>query len=298
MPRNKLALTLVSLLILLSGAGIFVYLKFFHTPDPAKLVGLFPPGDAPTLFVNVDSLRSIGVLDTLAGKAGSEDPEYKKFVTATGFDYRRHLKAAALRFRRSETLMVIDGEFDFDKLEAYAKASNGRCANHLCSMTGSTPQRQISWLPMKGGMLGLAVSTDPMAAALLAGSPAPPDHPLPRQAVWLEVPGAELHGGPGLPPGLSALLSNLEGAQRATLAIVPAPTGFALTLDAPCPTTESANQVVTRLRKNTELFQKLLARENRKPDPADLSGILANGSFQVVNTSAQGRWPFSLGLLQ
>jgi hypothetical protein len=295
-PSNKLVLTLLALLLVIAGAGVFVYLKFFHGPDPARLVGLFPPGDAPTLFVNVDTLRSIGVLDMLAGKAGSEEPEYKKFVASTGFDYRRHLKAAALRFRRSETLMVIDAEFDFDKLEAYAKASNGRCANHLCSMTGSTPQRQISWLPMKGGMLGLAVSTDPMAAALLSATPAPLDHPLPKQAVWLEVPGTELHGGPGLPPGLSALLSNLEGAHRATLAIVPSATDLSLTLDAPCPTAETATQVVTRLRQNTELFQKLLARENRNPDPSDLSGILANGTFQVVNSSAQGRWPFSLGI--
>ena len=116
MPRNKIARILLFLLPPLACIGIILYWQFFRGPDPARLVGLFPPGDAPTLFVNVDTLRSIGVLDMLAGKAGSEEPEYKKFVASTGFDYRRHLKAAALRFRRAETLMVIDGEFDFDKL--------------------------------------------------------------------------------------------------------------------------------------------------------------------------------------
>lgn len=296
MPRNKLARILLAVVVPLCTIGIIVYWQYFRTPDPARLVGLFPPGDAPTLYVNVDALRSIGVLDLLAGKAGAEEPDYKKFVAASGFDYRRHLKAAALRFRRSETLMVIDGEFDFAKLESYAKSANGRCANQICSMTGSTPQRQISWLPLKGGLLGLAVSTDPLAAALLSAVPAPLDHPLPKQAVWLEIPGSELHGGPALPPGLSALLSNLEGAHRATLAIVPSASDLSLTLDAPCPNAETATQVVTRLRQNTELFQKLLARENRKPDPADLSGILANGSFHAAGASAQGRWPFSMSL--
>lgn len=87
--------------------------------------------------------------------------------------------------------MVIDGEFDFDKLEAYAKASTGRCANHLCSMTGSTPQRQISWLPLKGGMLGLAVSTDPMAAGALPSVAPGAAGPSPAQT-------SRLAGGPRL----------------------------------------------------------------------------------------------------
>jgi hypothetical protein len=45
------------------------------------------------------------------------------------------------------------------------------------------------------------------------------------------------------------------------------------------------------------MFRKLLARENQKPNPADLSGLLASGEFSSDGLTVKGKWPLSKLLL-
>lgn len=261
------------------------------------LIGLFPDGEAPTLYVDVAALRATGLLEMLAGKAGVEEPEYRKFVEASGFDYRRDLDAVAMRVRSTDTLLVLKGRFDAARLAAYAKANGGRCTPDVCTIQGSAPERQISWIPMKRQMLALAVAQDPLAVALINPAPRSVSRPLPESPVWLEVPGSQLHGGPGLPPGLSALLSSLDGADRAVLTAGVDGVGFALEMKATCPEPAKAKEIAGRLMQMTDMFRKLLARENQKPNPADLSGLLAGGEFAADGLTVRGKWPLSKILL-
>ncbi len=263
----------------------------------ADLIGLFPDGEAPTLYVDVAALRTAGLLEILAGKAGVEEPEYRKFVEASGFDYRRDLDAVAMRVRSTDTLLVLKGRFDAARLAAYAKANGGRCTPDVCTVQGSAPERQISWIPMKRQMLALAVAQDPLAVALINPAPRSVSRTLPESPVWLEVPGSQLHGGPGLPPGLSALLSSLDGADRALLTAGVDGIGFALEMKATCPEPAKAKEIAGRLTQMTEMFRKLLARENQKPNPADLSGLLAGGEFAADGLTVRGKWPLSKILL-
>ncbi|QOY90646.1 hypothetical protein [Paludibaculum fermentans] len=286
--------SLGALLAIACLAGWWMLLRPATATD---LIGLFPDGEAPTLYVDVAALRATGLLEMLAGKAGVEEPEYRKFVEASGFDYRRDLDAVAMRVRSTDTLLVLKGRFDAARLAAYAKANGGRCTPDVCTIQGSAPERQISWIPMKRQMLALAVAQDPLAVALINPAPRSVSRPLPESPVWLEVPGSQLHGGPGLPPGLSALLSSLDGADRAVLTAGVDGVGFALEMKATCPEPAKAKEIAGRLMQMTDMFRKLLARENQKPNPADLSGLLAGGEFAADGLTVRGKWPLSKILL-
>lgn len=265
---------------------------FLMRPAPAaRMMALLPAGDGPTLFVDIALLRRAGVLEKLAGQAGAEEQEYRRFVEATGFNYRTDLDAALLRFRQSDTLIVAAGRFDLEKLKTYALANGGRCAATLCSVQGSAPERQISWMPAGRGMLAVAVSADPMAAALVGGGGEKPAFRPPDSALWLHLPGSELRAREGLPPGLSAFLSGLEGATRAMLSVKRDGADFAVALEAPAPAAAQAGVIAARLTDSTEMLKKLLARENRKPDPGDLSGVLAAGKFRAEGSVVRGWWP-------
>ncbi len=281
----------------LAAACLVGWWVLWRPATAADLIGLFPDGEAPTLYVDVAVLRTAGILEMVAGKAGVEDPEYRKFVAASGFDYRRDLDAVAMRIRSTDTLLVLKGRFDAGRLAAYAKSSGGRCTPDVCTVQGSAPERQISWTPKARHMLALAVAPDPLAVALINDTPRQVSRSLPVSPVWLEVPGSQLHGGPGLPPGLSALLSSLDGANRAMLTAGVDGSGFALKLQADCPDAERAKQIAGRLTQMTEMFRKLLARDNKQPNEADLSGLLARGEFAADGLDVNGKWPLSKVLL-
>jgi hypothetical protein len=277
------------------GAGLW---HFYFRPAPAaRLLAMMPSGDGPTLFVDIALLRQAGILDQLAGQAGAEEPDYRTFVQATGFDYRRDLDSALLRWRPNDTLIVASGRFDLDRLKAYAQAFGGRCASDICSVQGSTPERQISWMRLGRNLLALAVSRDPMAAALFGPAGSPPPWQPPASAMWLHLPGSHLRPGDGLPPGLSSFLSALDGADRAMLSLVRSGDAASLVLEAPAPALDQAERIKARLTETTAMFRKLLARENRQPDPADLSGVLSGGAFRTEGALVRGSWPLPAAFL-
>ena len=113
----------------------------------------------------------------------------------------------------------------------------------------------------------------------------------PESAVWLYVPGSELRPGAGLPPGLSAFLSALEGASGAMLSVQQRSADFAVVLEAPAASAQQAAVIAGRLTENTAMIGKLLARENREPEMGDLTGVLASGRFRVERNVVRGEWP-------
>ena len=278
----KLRIILAVVAVLLVAGAAWYLLR----PIPAEeLLTAVPPGEAPTLYLNVKAMRAAGVVDKIAGPDTLEDPEYKRFVAATGFDYRRDLDSVVLVSRQGDTLMVVAGAFDLDRLATYAKANGGRCAGELCTVQGSSAQRQISWTPLRRRVLALAVSPDPMAATLLAGNATQVSFPVPGGPAWLHIPGSALRPGAGLPPGASALLSALEGAQYAQLSA----TVSEVTLVAPCASALTAAALAARLTETTQTLRNLLARE--KTTPNALATALAAGEFRTEGKTLRGRWP-------
>jgi hypothetical protein len=278
--KPKIIIAIVAALIL--GATSWYFIR---PVTAAELLTALPPGEAPTVYVNVKALRAAGLIEKIAGPDTLEDPEYKRFVAATGFDYRQDLDAVVIASRPGDTMMVVAGTFDLDRLATYAKANGGRCAGELCSVQGSTPQRQISWTKVRQRVLGLAVSPDPMAATLLAGSGTKQDFPVPGGPAWVHIPGPALRPGSNLPPGVSALLSALEGARYAQLSA----TATEITLTAPCPSEAQAGALAARLTETTKTLRSLLARE--KTQAGMLADALAGGEFRAEEKTLRGRWP-------
>lgn len=92
----------------------------------SELVQQLPAGASAILYVDVAALRVSPFSEALAALAPTEsqDPEYARFVRATGFDYSRDLDRVALALwpRESATSVVAlaEGRFDRQKITHYA----------------------------------------------------------------------------------------------------------------------------------------------------------------------------------
>ena len=291
--------------ILLGGAFVVVVCATFYffrpSMTPSAMLACLPPGDGPVLYVDVGLLRQTGLLEQLAGKPGGEEADYRKFVDASGFDYRRDLDAALVQWRKGTALFVLKGRFDGERLAAYAGANGGLCAKDFCSLPGSVPQRRISFQPLSqplGHPLGrrvmaLATGTDAMGAAAIREHASQPAFAPPSAPLWVCLPASSFHAEPDLPPGLSAFLESLDGSQRALLTVETHTNGFALQLNAPCKSSEQAKTVADRLTRATATLRDLIARSGKAPEPSSPAAILSAGKFSVERAAVHGNWPLS-----
>ncbi len=266
------------------------------------MLACLPPGDGPILYVDVSLLRQTGLLEQLAGKPGGEEADYRKFVQASGFDYRRDLDAALVRWTNGTALFVLKGRFDEDRLAAYARANGGLCAKEFCSLPGSVPQRRISFQPL-GQPLGrrvmaLAAGSDAMGAAAIREHASQPGFALPSAPLWMSLPASSFHAEPDLPAGIGAFLEALDGAQRAILTVETGANGFALRLHAPCKSNDQAKTVADRLARATATLRDLIARSGKAPESSSPAAVLSAGTFRVEQASVHGNWPLSRAFLE
>lgn len=245
------------------------------------------------LYVDVSLLRRTGLLEQLAGKPGAEEADYRKFVEASGFDYRRDLDAVLMQWRKGTALFVLKGRFDKQRLALYASGNGGLCANQFCSLPGSVPERHISFQPLGRGLMALAAGADAMGAASIGKNASQPGFAPPSAPVWIGLPASSFHAEPDLPAGLSAFLEALRGSQRAILIVETTASGFALQLNAPCATSDEAKSIVGRLNKATFRLRELIARSGKSPEASSPASVLSAGTFQVENSVVHGTWPLS-----
>jgi len=119
----------------------------------------------------------------------------------------------------------------------------------------------------------------------------------PSSRVWLHLPSMLLTPRDGLPPGVSALLSALEGAKEALFWVDASPQGVVLRLAAPFSAVVGARASAGKLDGATSLLKKLIARESPQA-AAGLGGILASGQFRVEGTVVNGSWPVNEAVLK
>lgn len=250
--------------------------------DPAVLLSRFPAEDAAVVSADFSALRRAGLLGS--SKMALE-PEYKSFLAATGFDYRRDLEQVTAAFANSGNYFIARGHFDWKKLREYALKQGGSCYRDLCRLEGSTPQRHISFLPLRDDVMALAVSTNDLAATRLSTPGQRVTASLPSAPVWISVSGAALRQPGLLPPGIRVMLSALANADRVLLTVQPLAGGMEARLDTTCRTLDDARILSSQLR--------IVATTLNKSKDDDLARALALGSFVQNDRIVTGRWPLS-----
>jgi hypothetical protein len=262
--------------------------------DPANLLSRFPAEEGTALSIDFKMLRGAGIL---AGSKAPPEPEYKQFVDGTGLDYRRDLDFVVGSFSKSGNYFIARGRFDWDKLRDYAARQGGSCYQQLCRMQGSTPERHISFLPLRHDTIAMAVSTDDLAAARLTKTGPQVTSHLPAAPVWLSVPGAVLQQRNALPPGVRMVLSSLVNADRVVITAAPGGTGIEAHLDASCRTADDARVLASQLRSTTGMLKQALLT-NKEAGRDDLARTLAAGTFEASGTRVSGMWPVAKNLIE
>ncbi len=289
-----LSAALAAAALLVAGVGWYRSRPF----TTARLLQRLPADNALVLSVDFRALRRAGILQLLDGSQAGEDPEYRAFVRKTNFDYQRDLDRALAAFAPTGKFLLLEGRFDWPRLQAYVAEQGGHCERDLCRMQGSQPERQISFFPLRSGLMALAVSPDASAALRLA-TPAPgTPAAAPASPVWLSVPVAMLRTGDNLPAGTRMFAHSLSEAQSVTLAFAPEGPRLAAKLDVLCRNEIDAADAALELTRVTGVLRQMIARENQSPNPGDLSGVLAAGSFSSGGKRVYGYWPIERSFIE
>jgi hypothetical protein len=291
---RRVSQAVVAVAILLAGTVLILKWRSSATFfDPPVLLSHFPVEDAAVFSADVAKLRAAGLLPPASQ---TPEPEYKQFVDDTGFDYKRDLDLVAASFSNSGTYFIARGRFDFQKLEAYAKRQGGNCYQRLCRMQGSRPDRRISFLPLRGDTLALAVSTDDLAAAKLESTGPKVTAKLPTDPVWLSVPGTFLRSRDLLPLSVRVTLSGITTAERVVFTLNQSGQGIELRMSATCQSPDEARVLSSQLRSSTSQLKEALAKSTTPPE--ELVRAVANGSFDQKEKLVAGRWPLPQSLLK
>ncbi len=282
--------------------GVLEWRSKLETRDPARLLNMLPLDGAVKVYVDVATLRASGVLDQLAGKNVSEDPDYRAFAQQIGFEYRTDLDAMAVAFLNQSVYAAVRGRFDWSKLSGYATAQKGQCTKEVCSLPASEPNRIISFDLLRPDVLAWAVSYEPLAVAKigfgknsgLAGGSVPG-----ASVLWISAPGKAFQNADNAPSGTRAFFAPLSATQDATFSLQPASSGmnkdkpdkFEIHMEATCASADTATALAGVLTKTTDLLRTLFAQDKTAPDAGSLSAVLISGRFEPRATKVRGTWP-------
>ncbi|MGC8761213.1 MAG: hypothetical protein ACP5UT_04475 [Bryobacteraceae bacterium] len=299
MGLSRRTALVAALLIAAAAAGIVLWRWApWRRADARALLAGLPPGDGLTVFVDARALRQTGILQRIAGEAGAEDAEYRRFVEATGFEYRRDLDAVVLRGENGRRWIVVEARLDEDRLRRYFLAHGGRCFGGLCSMQGSMPERQISWVRLGRRRWGIAVSPDPLAAAAFTDEARkpfsaewqPPDAPL-----WLYVPGTMLEPPEGAPPWVAMALAGLRESKWVLWSAGAGGGKIQLQMQVACRDGEMARAMAGRWEDVLKALREAAAAAG---DRDSLPALLAQGQVRAEGAFVNGGWQFDWSRLE
>ena len=202
---------LAVLVVCAAAIGVVYWLR--NSPyDAGRLLAMLPAERATLVSIDTDALRKSGLLGLVAGSKAAEEADYRKFVEQTGFDYRTDLDAVAAAFVDGRVYTALRGRFQWGKLAAYAQSQGGQCRDSVCSMPGSSAERNISFYEVTSHVLALAVSPDPRGVASIG--PGNRKLPTPFDPLWISVPAAVFNRLDAFPDGTRAFLSPLARAEK------------------------------------------------------------------------------------
>ncbi len=291
-------LALVVILLCVAGVAVIHWRSVSRPVTAISLIEYLPPDRAAHVYVDVSALRNSGLLDVLAGSKAAEEPDYTRFVERTGFDYRSDLDAVAAAFLRGNSYMVLRGHFDWKRLNDYARAEEGSCLNGFCTMPASSPDRHISFYPIKSDILAMAVSSEVRGTDMIGPKQWRNPPSLPAEPVWVSVPPFMFADVSGLPNGTHSFLTPLAQSQGVTFAAGPRDQQLQVRVEVICATPEAAAALSTQLTSTTDLLKHMIAREHMTPNPRDLSGVLAAGNFKQQGRNVTGAWAIERGFIE
>jgi hypothetical protein len=297
-PHPAVVVGLVLALCAAAVAG-FAILRARRAATASEMASYLPAEEGVILAIDFAGLRQSGALAAVGGRRVAQEPDYQSFVQETGFDYQQDLDYAVAWFGNKTFCALLKGRFDWPKLKAYVARQSGTCRNSFCRLEGSTLERRISFFPVRSGVLALAVGPDEWAAAqLMTAKPSRRGMNIPNRPVWLLVPGGALREAERLPAGLRLFAMAMEGAEKVSLSLATSEGRMAVELDASCRSPKDASLLAYQLDGITGRLKEMIARENKSPNPGDLSGVLTAGVFNVIDQRVLGRWPVNPEFLQ
>jgi hypothetical protein len=265
-----------------------------------------PSDDAVIAYFDVAAMRSTGILQLVAGTKSVEELDYRRFVNDSGFDYKSDLDRLAISFRKKSRYAIAVGRFDWPKIKAYAIQNGAVCLNAVCEVKGKPLENTTSLYPIQGSALALASTPHAGGVYQVTRTPAPagPNDPWPASSavpVWVSVPGTIWRDSAALPSGVKSFASALGNAKHTVFSIEPGAGRDQLTLHmrVDCNDAADAQKMLQQLTETTSILRKMMARDGLTPKPADLAGLLTNGSFEISKgVQVTGKWPLAMALLQ
>lgn len=235
----------------------------------------------------------------LEGAAAMEEPEYRRFVTEIGFDWKTDLDWVTAAKTGEDWYFIARGRFELDKLRSYAIARGGGCRNGVCDAPSATPGRRVSFYPLTPRVLAVSTSKGTMTVRNLetkrkadwAGG-------VPEGPLWVSFNGSVLAGDPALPSGGRLFGKVLSETERTTFSVNGGAEGLVLTMRAICKDTSSAGNVKAQLEGVTKEFKNYFERLGQPANTGDLSGLLLAGQFATTGSDVTGRWPLHADLLK
>jgi hypothetical protein len=264
----------------------------------AGMLKRMPVQDALMVYIDFSELRRGGILALLDGSKVGEDLDYKRFVNQTEFDYKQDLDSALAAFAPSGKYMLLRGRFEWTSLKKYVQAESGTCNNLLCRMSGSVPDRHISFLPVQSNLMALAVSNDESAALRMTEAASGQNPEIPSAPVWVSLPPSTVKSGASLPEDAQRFAKSLERAESTTLEFVVEGGHYAVKLSVRCASAQDAAALQAELTKTTSALLQNLEMNHHKPNPLELAGVLSAGTFTNQGSRVFGHWAIEKELLQ
>ncbi|MBM3786521.1 MAG: hypothetical protein FJW30_19355 [Acidobacteria bacterium] len=285
---------LLAALLLAGGVALYVGIRAVRSRSDIpveQLISQLPAEDALLLHIDVSGIRNTGLIGAVDNSAIVEDPDYRRFVADSGFDWKTDLDSVSLSRRSGDWYLFARGRFDWSKLQSFATGRGGRCYNGVCDSEAVTPGRRVSFYPKTRNVLGMATSQRAFAVNDLHNiKPVVAWRP-PQSPAWMSFPGSYLNANEPSAPGTRLFAKALAGARRVTFHVDVRAGGMTLQLNAECASPESAQSLHSQLAGVTAEFAKYFERVGQKPSQADLSGLLLKGKFQLQGSNVSGQWP-------
>jgi hypothetical protein len=277
---------------LAAGGGIYWFHRSHSAARPADLVVLLPTSNASVVYIDVDAMRRSGILNLVAGSKAIEEADYQQFVDETKFDYREDLDAIAAAFKDGKVYFALRGRFHWKNLKDYAARQGGSCHGDFCVLAGSQPNRRISFYQLQRDVLAMAIGPDDFGAYQVARQSGTLPLDPPKDPVWALIPARAWKEMEALPESVKAYVPALRNAEQIILSVGADPASqLQLGVRVTCKDPAAASVLLTQFEGTTNALRQVLSKVNRKPDPADLSGVLLAGTFHRSERQVYGAWP-------
>ena len=297
LPRHRTYLITGLAAAGIAGAVLFAWRNGQASTTPDALLRRLPTQNAVVAGLDFDALRRSGLLAALTDSKTPQEADYLAFVRQTGFDYKRDLRYVLVSFSPDGEFFLVKGTFDWPKLERYVAQQKGSCFERLCRLTGSTPERKISFFPLKRDLLAMAVAADDTAASRLREPGPQGGIDVPNEPVWVSFSAGALSHATSLPGSSKLLASAISDAERVTITAGQSGGRIEARLDAICRDAHQAGALTAQLRAVTSMLRNAAQQEGQPILQSNLGGLLTAGTFEQSGSHVVGHWPVAKELI-